>query len=289
MPRIISNSEVTAYNECARRHWYQYQEGLQPRSYGLALTRGIIGHEALERYYLTIMNGGSVEDAKHGMFVWYDNYVTEFISYNPTEFDKIMMLSQLRQLLERYVEFYRNDDFNVLAVEHVYTAPVDDFISYGMKLDVLIELTSGLYRGELAIFDHKFLYNFKSDEELSIDGQLPKYIRTVAGSGIHVTRGIFNQIRYRELKNDDPEAIFRRTYVKPSKAAKEGIWEEQRDASIEIVNNPRPPRRTLSPLVCKNCYFLQLCRADLNGEPTGTIRKIDYKPLIDRYMDWSGD
>lgn len=293
MPRIISNSEVTAYNECARRHWYQYNHGLQPRSYGLALTRGIIGHEVLEAYYNMIMAGSSVDDAKHRSLGVLDEFILNFSANNLTEYDKIMMLTQLRQLIEKYIDFYGQDgdDFNILAVEKVYTAPVDDDIAYGMKLDMLIEITSGVHRGEIVIMDHKFLYNFKSDEELSIDGQLPKYIRTVAGSreGIPVTRGIFNQLRYRELKNPDPEAIFRRTWVKPTRQAKEQIWQEQVDASIEIVHNPRPPRRTLSPLVCKNCYFLQICRADLNGEPTETIKKVDYKPLVDRYLDWSGD
>lgn len=292
MPRIISNSEVTAYNECARRHWYQYNHGLQPRSYGLALTRGIIGHQILEIYYKMIMDGFPVDAAKERCLTQLDNFILEFSANNLTEYDKIMMLTQLRQLIEKYIDFYSegtDKDFRILAVEQTYIAPVDQDVSYGMKLDVLIEILNGVYRGEIVIMDHKFLYNFKSDEELSIDGQLPKYIRTVAGNGIHVTRGIFNQLRYRELKNPDPDAIFRRTWVKPSRQAKEQIWQEQVDASLEIVNNPRPPRRTLSPLVCKNCYFLQICRADLNGDPTATMKKVDYVPLVDRYLDWSGD
>lgn len=291
MPRIISNSEVTAYNECARRHWYQYNHSLQPRSYGIALTRGIIGHQVLEEYYRVLLQDGQPDDAAAVALEKFTLYIHQFILENPTAFDKIEMLSDLMRLIKRYFAFYRtNDNFRVLAVEETYIAPVDEDISYGMKLDVLIQMLSGLYRGETVIMDHKFLYNFKSDNELSIDGQLPKYIRTVAeSSGLHVTRGVFNQIRYRELKNLDPEAVFRRTWVKPTRAAKEQIWQEQRDASIEIANEPRPPRRTLSPLVCKNCYFLQICRAELNDEPTETMKKIDYKPLVDRYLDWTGD
>jgi hypothetical protein len=77
--------------------------------------------------------------------------------------------------------------------------------------------------------------------------------------------------------------------MKPTKAAKDQIWKEQVEASIEIVDNPAPPRRTLSPLVCKNCYFLKICRTELNGESIETMAKVDYQPLVDRYMDWSGD
>lgn len=291
MPRIISNSEVTAYNECARRHWYQYNHSLQPRSYGIALTRGIIGHQVLEEYYRALLNGCSPDEASDTAQAKFALYIQQFIVANPTEFDKIEMLSDLMRLMKRYFTFYRdNDNFTVLAVEETYIAPMTTGISYGMKLDVLIQMLSGLYRGETVIMDHKFLYNFKSDDELSIDGQLPKYIKTVAeSSGLHVTRGVFNQVRYRELKSPDPEAIFRRTWVKPKREAKDQIWQEQLEASVEIVQNPRPPRRTLSPLVCKNCYFLQICRAELNGEPTETMKKIDYKPLVDRYLDWTGD
>lgn len=290
MPRIISNSEVTAYNECSRRHWYQYQQELQPRSYGIALTRGIVGHQVLEQYYKVIQEGFSVDDAKYFALGYLERLLTAHAEKAPFDYDKLTMLSQLHALIDAYIEFYRVEEFRVISVEKTYIAPVDPSFSYGMKLDLLVEMIKGIYRGEIIVLDHKFIYNFKSDEELTIDGQLPKYIRTVAeAEGILITRGIFNQIRYRELKNPNPEMIFRRSWIKPSKKAKDRIWTEQIDASDEIVNNPRPPRRTLSPLVCKNCYFLQICRADLNDADTETMRKVDYMPLVDRYMDWAGD
>lgn len=290
MPRVISNSEVTAYNECARRHWYQYVEGLQPRSYGLALTRGIIGHHILEAYYKSRMLGHSVDESKVHAFELLRKIIADWIKDHPTEYEKLSMLSDLYKLLEMYFEFYRGDNFNILSVENTYIASVDPEFSYGMKLDLLIKIESGIHAGETVVMDHKFIYNFKSDEELSIDGQLPKYIRTTAAAeGIGISRGVFNQIRYRELKNPDPEMIFRRTWIKPTAEAKEQIWQEQIAASEEIVRRPRAPRRTLSPLVCKNCYFLQICSAELNGRSTATARLVDYEPLKDRYLDWSGD
>lgn len=289
--RIISNSEVTAYNECARRHYYQYQQGLQPRSFGIALTRGIVGHTILECYYTNIMVGCSVDVAKRFALDLLQEIIAKRLQSHPSELDHIAELSKLYPLLEKYIEYYKDDDFQILAVEKTYIAPINGEVGYGMKLDLLVKWGSGPYKGENILIDHKFIYNFKSDEELSIDGQLPKYIRTVAGSGegVFVTRGIFNQLRYRELKNPDPNAIFRRSWIKPTKAAKEQIWSEQVDASLEIVDAPRKPRRTLSPLICKNCYFLTLCRTELNGGSTDLMRKVDYEPLIDRYRDWTGD
>jgi len=287
--RIISNSEVTAYNECKRRHWYQYQQELQPRTYGMALTRGIIGHAALEIFYREIVEGASVDYAKKGALDVIDKAMRKSIELNPGDFDRIKMLTELSQLIEAYCEVYRTDEFQVIAVEQVYTAPVVEGIKYGMKLDLLVEMIKGPYRGDLVIYDHKFIYNFKSEEEWSIDGQLPKYIRTVNASGHYVTKGVFNQIRYRSLKSPNPDDIFRRQWMKPSADAKEGIWQEQIDASVEIANNPAAPRRTLSPLVCKNCYFLEPCRTELNGGDITTMVKVHYEPLVDRYLDWTGD
>jgi len=105
---IISNSEVTDFLKCERKHYYGYGLGISPKSHSMSLTRGIIGHEALAVYY------AHDRDEKAALKVIDTHAVA-----GTADLD---MLRELRGLLSLYFDFYVDDPklFRVLEVEKAY-------------------------------------------------------------------------------------------------------------------------------------------------------------------------
>lgn len=280
--KSISNSEITVYNECTRKHYYAYTLLLTPKSLAPALYRGIIGHGALEVYYKALMRDAPVEAARILVNEYLDEALFELLEKDPDDITKLAIIAELRKLLDQYITYYGTegrDNFKVLAVEKVYLSPiVPEELYYGAILDTLIEYTSGPFRGDRRVMDHKFVYNFKSEKELAMDMQLPKQIKVVQDNGSpFLHKAIFNQIRYRALKSAGPEDIFKRTDADTSKIEIEGIWNEQADTAIEMHNSPRQVRRTLAPMVCKNCDFYRLCKMQLQGQDISVEVAMNFK------------
>ncbi len=283
----VSNTEVAMFNTCQRSHYYRFRLDVEPRWPNLnrALKRGIVGHEALEAYYIVKMNGGTNEEALEAAFKVINKAVTRQIELDPYDSKAIDDLKQLKGLLMLYPGVYREEPFNVLEVETVHKVPVNETTQYGLRLDLLIELTSGQYKGDFALFDHKFLYNFKTPAELAMDAQLVKYKHTLRSKGFKVARGYFNQVRTRQLKDPLPTDLFRREMVQPSYKETERIWNEQAITAEKIARLKELPRevhsdavvRNLNPLVCRSCMFQTLCKAEMNGDPIKNILISDFQ------------
>lgn len=285
--RVVSNTEVTSFNLCEQRHHYSNVLNLEPRYFNIPLTRGLQGHAALEAYYLRLKEGDTPVDAQQAAFeVIKQNTLgaLEFTDIGNLETYLEMML-HLKDLLTRYFKYRPTEPFKVLEVEKVFQAPITDNIKYGLKVDLLVELTEGIYRGRIAIVDHKFTYNFKTPEELMLDGQLPKYKKTLLFNGINVQHCYFNQVRTRKIKDPTTSQLFKRTEDQVNTKAMENIWNEQTISAIKIVEGNYIPVRTLSPFVCKNCFFARLCAFDLRGDDTTLTRELEFQPSTYGYHD----
>lgn len=280
--RVVSNTEVTTKSVCDRQHFYRFTLGIEPLPENLspALYRGIMGHETLEVYYRAIMNGLSVENARLAALVYLEQAIMKVVTETPEDSARVILLSELSLLIDTYSRYYGVEPFEVIAVEKVYQAPIGEDLYYGMKLDVLIKYTSGQFRGDFCIMDHKFVYNFKEAAELEMDGQMPKYQKTLRENGIVVGKAIFNQIRTRKMKDPSPTDLFRRTPARLHPIKTATIWDEQKEIAQKIVDdekNQKRPLRTLSLLVCRNCHFYELCNADMMGQKTEQMISANYQ------------
>ena len=255
-----------------------YNREITPRLDKIASYRGSVGHSALEAYYRELKEGSSVEFSRVAAYDVLKEKAKEAVESGPEGMNFADICVKLKPVLDKYFIYYPEESFRVLEVEKVFEAIIDDDINYGMILDLLVEYVSGPNRGEIAVIDHKFLYNFKSVEELEMDGQVPKYVQTVRANGIPVTMGVFNQIRWREMKLIQPSYYLRRIPARLNAKATEVIWNEQVHTAKEIRNTPSLPIRTLSGFICKNCDFQTLCRAEMTGESTETMLAINFKP-----------
>lgn len=285
---FVSNTEITSFSTCKRAHYYRFIVSLEPKEHVLskALYRGIVGHRVWEQYYLVIKDGGSVDDAKAAGMAQVKAELETINMENPESYDMAAIVVEVGKLFEVYVEVYRTDIFEPIEVETVFSTNMAPGIDYGLRLDLLGEITKGEFRGDLAVIDHKFLYNFKTTNELDMDGQLPKYISTVADSGYTVTKGIFNQIRYRSLKNPEPSNLFAREWIKVKPTETARIWQDQTQVAEEIATMKELPHaeaerkatRNMSPYICRSCYFKKLCKLELNGQSITNAVAMDYQP-----------
>jgi hypothetical protein len=120
-----------------------------------------------------------------------------------------------------------------------------------------------------------------------MNAQLPKYIGTVRFNGVRAEMGELNQVRYRLKKSGNTdEELFRRTPVTPTNQAIRRTMTEQFKVSERILaRRAMPPEqqsdeavRTMNQITCKNCSFINLCLAELNGTDITNLIAQDYQP-----------
>ncbi len=276
LSRTISNSEVSTYTQCERRHYYGYLKTLEPVNTSTSLSRGIIGHEALAFYYDALKEGADPATAQQRAL----DCVGRYLHFPNAE---TTMLTDLMQILARYFSYYPHDEFReIIGVEKVYEIDAEEFI-YGMRLDLLVRDKAG----KIVLVDHKFVYDFYTQNMLDTNAQLPKYIGTLKLNKVPVDYAILNQIRYRLKKggNTDDE-LFKRAPVRPPHSRIHRIMGEQFEVSRRILERrtldaeqqARVAVRTMNQMTCKNCPFISLCVAELDGQPTDNLLANDYRP-----------
>ena len=265
-----------------------YTLGLGPREKALNLYRGIIGHKALEAYYRRMKDGFPVEECRDTAIDVVVKEIDYLAAETPWEFEKLTELTRLASRLEVYAELYRTEPFEVLAVEEVFVSEMFGDTYLGFIPDLVVRYTKGKWAGELAVVDHKFSYNFKTQEELKLDSQLPKYKRALQDLGYPVRHLVFNQIRTRDLKTAEPADILRRSEHYASQKAVDVIWEEQK-RTVHKIQEDSEPVRALAPMVCKGCWFKGPCYESMEGRDISRILAIEYekreRPLKELYSD----
>lgn len=286
-PRFVSNSEVYAWNKCQRYYYYSFDLNLTPIKPPNALARGIVGHSALEAYYSALQDGASFEAAKK------EGFRVLTLALDKAEMFDMNMLAELRSVLGRYFQFAENDGWKILAVERRFDWQIVEDIAYSLRLDIAIR--DPKYGGEVVIVDHKFVYNFWSQDDIDLNPQLPKYMGGIIANGLEVDRVMVNQIRHR-IRRSSPYAdheMFRRDYDKPNAATVKNLMREQVLISRRITEWQKLPidernRRAVgvrNNMICKNCSFASLCITELHGGYVQGIIDTEYRQNEYGYND----
>ena len=282
---VVSNTQITAYHICKQLHQYAHNHKLQPRRFRKPLRMGLVGHAVWEGYYKTMKMGCSVDECFQAATYEIEARALKLLATAPDDYASMNELAHLKKLLERYSVAYKKEPFEVLEVEKDYYTTIDSTkdVHFGIRLDLLVRFTKGPFYGDLAIIDHKFRYNFIGEAELENHAQGPKYIKVMRHNGLTVSKFYLNQIRYREMAEPTDAQLFRRTLLPLTKEKIDQVWRETESTAIEIVTNPAPIRRTLHPLVCKNCFFQKLCHTELNGLDSSNLVVAEYEPSMYGY------
>lgn len=238
-----------------------------------------MGHKVLETFYRTGLDTPNKRE-------WYDAAIAEIERLTETAIDEedLEITALVSDRFNKYVRHYR-DDWRIVDVEGKYQQHLEDDITYGMTLDLLIEEQSGAYRGQYIVIDHKWCYNFQTPDELMMNSQIPKYIATLRNNGFNVTRGMLNLIRYRsDIK--DTDKLFKRSPLKPTDLRVENIMREQvatarlvRDRILMPVADYRDiAKRSMNKRNCGSCHFRLPCSLELDGrdKDASTALAVDY-------------
>ncbi len=265
---IISSSEVATWDACGKKHFYAHELKLAPKQQKDALLRGNVIHEGLAEFYRYIKEFGWLhrEDARKAAM----NYVTKQLIGNLPQAE---IIAQCSDILTGYFDYWTADNFRVVEVEEYHEVPIGDNLFFGMRLDMLIEMMSGQFRGQLIVVDHKSTFNFWSAIQKDLNSQLPKYQWALNKLGIPVRQIMVNQLRTRQLKSGNPEDHFKRIYLRYKPQEIERIAQEHVMAAQDIAQRRMLPvsirenkaRRTMGPDTCNKCDFTDLCKFDLQG------------------------
>jgi hypothetical protein len=289
----ISNSEVSSFLKCERRHYYGFRLGLVPLTMSKSLTKGTIAHEGLAAYYHQIQQGAATADAK--------KFALDHIKMLAMQdFAHMDLYADVTGLLDRYFDWCPSQDtFSIIAVERLYYMPMGDDHQFAMRLDLLVQYTStppngGLNApsaGEIVLIDHKTVYDFWPQAAITLNAQMPKYMGAVQYNKIPVRKIMINQIRTRVNKGPmEDDEKFRRVFATIDSKEVTAVLREQQMAGeriIELNNLPeevheRKILRAMDRFTCENCPFANLCKADLTGQDTTLMKKVEFQRQEDQ-------
>lgn len=292
---IISHSEVDQFLTCERKHFYAFGKqhpegdnpGLESKTISDGLFRGNLGHKALAEYYghLSQWTALPYTDADFDLAEEkMNNVLTKAMVEYP---EKTELIVGLMVVLGSYAPYYREEDKNWIfsAVETEFRKDIDNDITFPFKIDMIRQHR---VTGKTEVVDHKFLANLYTGDEIAIQPQLPKYLGSLRNLGYKVDNATYDLIGHRVLKTRpyDPAFSTRRVQVNPSKQRVDRTLREQYRVirQISLLKELGPEiwedqvNRTANSFNCKNCPFLSMCIADLNGEDTSVQVKYDYAP-----------
>lgn len=281
----VSTSEVATYLTCKQRWMYAHHPSynLEPRTLGIALTRGLIGHKALEIYYQAIFNGKLQAEAVQMA----DKYIMDESLSNIMKGDgeKAKMVADLGLILRKYYEDNQwvLSKYNILGVENLVYAPLPDepSIEFAGRIDLMLELASGVNKGEVFPWDHKFTYNFWSEKALKMNAQISNYVWAVREMGTRSRTGIISMVRYRENAQDyfhqeevDTNSLMRKQYIYNHTVAARQIVELKLKERVDIEDGIT---RSTSKFNCEYCPFVDLCYTEASGQDSSTMVKASYR------------
>jgi PD-(D/E)XK nuclease superfamily protein len=283
--RLISGSEVKAYQNCQKKWWYEYRLGVIPKKLSDGLFKGIVGHDALSGYYRALMDGKSLDDARMLMNMRIsDEYakntrlMMEGLVHPKTMADRTKLISAIARILDNYVTEHGvrdHETYEVVEVEHMHVS--DNFMA--MRLDLLLRLRSN---GKLVLMDHKFVGEFYGDAQLQANSQLPLYMRIVIGGREEeLSHGILNEIKTVKSRSGSGEMEFgferaiieyNETVAKKLANSQARVTDEIRDKyRIEDLDESREACNfSTSDYTCKFCWAKTACLIyDLKGDQAG--------------------
>ncbi|MFE1915001.1 PD-(D/E)XK nuclease family protein [Streptomyces anandii] len=283
----VSTSEVATFLTCRQRWMYAHHPSynLEPRTLGLALTRGLIGHEALEIYYKAISHGRLEMDAREASQSFIMKQSLKAIQLGDGE--KAKMVSTLGVTLMEYYESEQNQkllkDYNILGVEYLVTTPLPGTvdINFAGRIDLALETAKGPHRGEVSPFDHKFTYNFWPDLAIAMNAQISNYIWSLRELGYRSRNGYLNFIRYRE----DAVEKFMHAPIETNSTMRDAFINNHFEAAKQIVDLKLEPKvglkdgvtRSTSKFNCEYCPFVMLCMTEAKGLDSTLMVKASYR------------
>ena len=263
---LISHSEADSFGQCERKHSYAHIQKLQPKKKSDGLSRGNAGHKLLEVWAKAKIAGASNEEAElagiaeaSGMYMASEGMALA-LGWIRDEFPKL--------------------GWKLVSAENQYRLELTPTLVYPFKFDLLVEVNK-----ELVLVDHKFLYDFYTQQMIDIFPQMPKYIFGLRQLGMPVQYAIYNMFRTRKVTDPTKKHMYGYTMKGLSESAKEfrmrdAMREQLLNMKAIEANKANPqylPVRSANKMNCGNCGFADLCEFEARGESTKLMREAFYE------------
>ena len=274
----VSHSEVDYFVQCPRKHYYAYIKNIRRRSSSIALHRGNVGHELVEKFFHALMAGEiNVEDRKD----YLTNTANQMFVEGKTDAESF---SILRKQIDAFAFAYPFADWKILGVEKRLVTKVSDTLYFPFIVDLILRDPDN----NIVVVDHKFTKDFYKPWNLDINPQIPKYIAALREEGKPADIGCYSIFRTGFGQNAGPESIYKLQPIETSEKRIKNTWREQYDVSrmiqdIKVIYRDDPEYvdrtsyRIANNMVCNSCPFQRICVADLNGWATGPLLKTEYE------------
>jgi hypothetical protein len=295
----VSNTEVQQANACegAWSFGFHPEMNYQVRNMGVARTRGILGHSALEIFYKGLKDERDYDDCATDALAFIQaERVKELAAGDYVDVIRLELLNYLYEVLTKYFEHYQDDveNWEILDVEAFFateqTGEVDFYLP--SRLDLVIYQRSGKFAGETSPVDHKFPYDFWKRSKFLINSQLPLYILALRAARYAgkpkpvVRRAIVNQIRTRPLKNPQPYDLFNRVFEPYSTVKIQNVFQNHMKSAVRLAYMKRMPyeealeeiKFAFGSMACDYCDFKDLCDITFEGNDPSDVIAATLKP-----------
>jgi RecB family exonuclease len=286
----VSHSEVDSFLLCRRKHYYGYGLSLERISTSHSLATGTAGHRVLEKFYETLLEAG--QTAEEQLAAWDTAYATaqqELETIVKEGYEDGPSRAELHDMLFHEDWGYFANEFmvkagwRVLAVEQEFNLLYDEKTEsrYPFVVDMIVEDKAG----KIVVIDHKFVYDFYTHDQTSLQPQIPKYIGALRAMNYPVSYGAYNMVRTRKLKTPSPESMQYFMILKPNTERVLNTFMEQLGVAAEIQalkelpieDQSKRAYRTANKMVCQSCSFRDICSTELIGGNTELMLKTEYK------------
>lgn len=284
-PIIVSHSEVQTYLMCQQQHWYGYGERIEKIKRGPSIERGIDGHLLLQIFFSAYMDLQKIkhDDPYKGAIGAVSDFVNPLLNdaFTNNDGDETKRIVALHALVLGFLDYIKSDilKWQIIGVEKEFRIKLTDDIIYAFTVDLLV------WDGFFKPIDWKFTYDFFSPEVLALLPQVRKYIGALKHLDFPVDFGYYGILRYRSLKKNTPDDLYRLQKVEPTKSSINTYFGDTVKIAKQIAKlkamSPEGWKdeivRNSSITTCKMCDFRFLCGPELHGSDGVNIRNVHYK------------
>lgn len=297
---IVSNSDIETSQKCEKMFYFSRihgGRGISPRLLPPALARGSFGHDMMEQGFKTIMNGGDLESATNAAA---EVLQTLLQSGDPNAAEMMGVFRHVCAFFEfatserciwRPVALEDRGMWNITknmpmpeGKEWQSDSQYKDDLIFGYTPDLVVEFVSGLYKGQHAVLDYKFIGQYMKEIAITMSQQIPKYIiyRNKTKTDFKIRRGAFIQLNTRAKPDEGGHKLFLIKWIEPTKADFQTIEEENEIAVSRVAKLYEPGYRhirTANKDVCNWCFFGQdICPMERGGKDISKVVERQYKP-----------
>lgn len=290
----VSNTEAQQAYRCefAWLIGFHPEMNYQLRDMGEARTRGIVGHKALEVFFLGLKEGRDYDSCAQEALDYIQGERVQIISAGDFANMKLLgLLNQLHPLLTNYFEHARKkiEQWEILEVEAFHAMEWEGEKDFYLpsRLDVTVYWLKGSeFYGETSPLDHKFVDQFWNRNQFVLNSQLPLQMLALRASRFQgkpepvVRRAVVNQLRTKKLKDPSPEDLFRVVPWDYKTPRIDRVFKNHLKTAVHLAFLKRLPlaeameivRASLGSQACKFCDFKELCDITFEGgDPSSVI------------------